>query len=360
MTAITLTTPRKLAGALVASVASAILVLALGAPASRGSESAGGILTYIVNARSAAKQEVETAHTDGNAARLLGAGTTATPSPNGASVAVVRLLPPLDNASSELLIYPRAGGSPTKLYHCKGFLTLYGWSADSARILSTCPHGLSQTGPLLVIDAASGSVTALASGVVDGASFAPNSSDHVVYALGASQLLSAPVNLFTTSPRASGTVQLTHGGINTNPLWGPRAIIFARQTSRGHTKAPINQLWAIQPDGSGARQLTHMSVNPLASGLVPIALSASGQHLLADFEGTDQSSAWAVDLAAATVVPRRLVNSENVANAISKNGSTVLLTNGFEGNPTSIETVPFAGGRPTVLVRHGDAASWNA
>jgi hypothetical protein len=53
-------------------------------------------------------------------------------------------------------------------------------------------------------------------------------------------------------------------------------------------------------------------------------------------------------------------DSENLADAISKDGSTVLFTNGFEGSPTSVERIPFGGGKATVLVRHGASASWNA
>lgn len=352
---------RGLAGALAALGASGAVIVVTGFVASGASASGStSILTYIANSRSVLNQKVEVASIDGTGARELGPGTTATVSPDGNSIAVVQTLPPQDDSTSELLVYPSAGGSPTKLYHCRGYFTDYGWSANSALLLGTCPRGINQTGPLLAIDAATGTASTLASGVIQGASFAPNSSNDVVYALGASQLLSAPVNLYTTSSTGSGTLELTDGGISEAPLWGPSGIIFARQRSRGHTKAPINQIWSIEPDGSGAQQLTHMSVNQLAEGLVPVALSANGQHLLADFEGTDQSSSYAVDLSAANVVPRLLVRSENVADAISTDGSMVLFTNGFEGNATSVERVPFAGGKATVLVRHGAEASWNA
>lgn len=351
----------KLAAALAAfGGCGAVIVVAGIAAGGAAASGSSPILTYIANSRSVLNQKVEVAGIDGRGARLLGPGTTASVAPDGTRIAVVQALPPQDNSTSELLVYPSGGGSPTKLYHCKGFLTLYGWSEDSALLLGTCPHGLNQTGPLLAVDVASGTISTLASGVVEGASFAPNSSNDVVYALGASQLLSAPVNLYTTSATGGSTLQLTHGGISLDPLWGPNGIIFARQTSRGHTKAPINQLWSIQADGSGARQLTHMAVGELAEGLVPVALSADGLHLLADYVGTDQSESWAVDLSATSVVPRRLVKSENIADAISSDGSTVLFTNGFEGNPTSIDSVPFSGGKPTLLVRHGAEASWNA
>jgi len=275
-------------------------------------------------------------------------------------VAVVESLPPAANATSEVLAYPASGGAAaTKLYHCDGFLRIYGWSADSKLILASCPQGLKDRGPLLVIAADGGSVATIARGVIDGASFAPNSSDAVVYALGSSQLLSAPVNLFTTSPTGTGTQQLTHGWVISAPVWGPNEIVFARTTPRGKAIAPINQLWSIDPNGTALRQLTHMKVDPLATGLEPLAFSANGEHLLCGFSGTDQSSSWAVTLSGGTVVPRQLLNEFSVPDGISRSGTEVLLTKGFEGQPTSVLSVRWSGGKPTVLAPRGVNASWN-
>lgn len=344
---------RRLAAALVVALALSGLYVAVAAHASRAA-----LLTYIENSRTL-HPSVELANVTGGDPRRLGAGSSAMLAPDGGSVAVVQELAPPDNSTSELLVYPASGGAGMKLYHCPGFLTVYGWSSDSKLILASCPHGLNDSGPLLVIAAGGGSVATISSGVIDGASFATNSSDDVVYALGATQLLTAPVNLYRSSPAGGERRQITHGGISTSPVWGPRYIVFARTTSRSTVNAPINQLWSIAPNGSGARQLTHMSVNALADGLVPVAFSANGEHLLAGFTGTDQSASWVVDLADKTAVPRRLIDSENTPDAISRDGGTVLLTNGFEGQPTSVESVPWGGGKPTVLARRGANASWN-
>jgi hypothetical protein len=327
--------------------------------ASVASARAAAVVTWIKSSNSLASS-VQIANLDGSDVRTLGPGTSATVAPDGASVAVVQSLPPANNATSELLVYPASGGAAAvKLYHCDGFLAVDGWSADSKLILASCPHGLDDKGPLLVIAAGGGSVATIASGVIDGASFAPNSSDHVVYALGSSQLLAAPVNLFTTSPSGAGTQQLTHGWVITAPVWGPNSIVFARTTSRGKAIAPINQLWSIEPNGTALRQLTHMKVGPLASGLEPLAFSANGRHLLCGFSGTDQSSSWAVTLGGRTVVPRQLLNEFSVPDGISRDGSEVLLTKGFEGEPPSIVSAPWGGGKATVLVPHGANASWD-
>jgi hypothetical protein len=340
------------------AIASAGLLVVIAVHASAAAASPTAWLTWIKGSNSQ-NGTVEIANVNGSGVRALGPGTSAKVAPDGASVAVVQELPPTDNATSELLVYPSSGGAATQLYHCAGFLSVDGWSTDSKLILASCPRGLYDKGPLLVIAAADGSVATIAIGAIGGASFAPNSSNDVVYALGSSQMLTTPVNLFTASPTGTGTQQLTHGWVVSAPVWGPKFIVFARTTSRGSQIAPINQLWSIEANGSGLRQLTHMKVDPLASGLEPLAFSANGQHLLCGFSGTDQSSSWAVTLEGKTLALRQLLNAFSVADGISSNGSEALLTKGFEGAPTSIVSVPWGGGKPTVLAPHGVEASWN-
>jgi hypothetical protein len=358
MTAIGTAAKRRL-GTLGVVLASGSLLVGMAVCARGASASPPALLSWVKSSNSL-NGSIELANLNGGDARTLGPGTLATVAPDGSSVAVVRTLPPADNATSELLVYHASGGAaPAKRYHCGGFLRVYGWSADSKLILASCPHGLNDRGPLVVIAARGGPVATIASGVVDGASFAPNRSDNVVYALGSSQLLTSPVNLFTTSPTGTSTTQLTHGWVVSDPVWGPDDIVFARTTSRGEAIAPINQLWSIDPNGTALRQLTHMKVDPLASGLEPVAISADGEHLLCDFGGTDQSSSWAVTLSGKSVALHELLNESSVPDGISRDGSEVLLTKGFEGQPPSVVSAPWAGGEPTVLAPHGADASWN-
>jgi len=341
--------------ALAAALAAAGLLLT-----SLAQASAPAYLTFIANSRTL-HPSVEIAHLDGSDPRTLGPGMSALLAPSGSLVAAIRLLPPQDNTTSELLTYPARGGAPRRLYHYDGFLVLAGWSADS-KLLLAYGTGNSDAGPLLVINTVSGSVTTIARGVIEGASFAPNASDDVVYALARSLLGSAPINLFISSAHGSSRRQLTSDGHSFYPVWGARAIFFARSRSRGPQDDPINQLWSITPRGEDARQLTHMSVGPLVAGLVPVAASANGERVLADFGGTDTSAAWTVTLSGATTVARALngVTDGDSPDALSRDGATVLITKGFEGSPTSIESIPWAGGKPTVLSAHGANASWNA
>jgi hypothetical protein len=321
--------------------------------------SAPAYLTFISNSRTL-HPSVEIANLNGSNPRRLGPGMSAIVAPSGSLVAAITLLAPQDNATSELLTYPTGGGAARRLYHYDGFLTLVGFSTDSKLLLAYGSNN-SNTGPLLVINAASGSVTTIARGVVEGACFAPNASDDVVYALAKSLLGSAPVNLFISPAHGSSSRRLTGDGHSFDPVWGARAIVFARSSSRGQQDDAINQLWSIASSGRDATQLTHMSVGPLAAGLVPVAVSATGEHVLADFEGTDTSAAWTVNLGGERTVARALngVADGNVPDGLSRDGGTVLVTKGFEGAPTSVESVPWAGGEPTVLSAHGANASWN-
>jgi hypothetical protein len=137
--------------------------------------------------------------------------------------------------------------------------------------------------------------------------------------------------------------------------------VFSRTHSRGADEAPIGQLWQIQPNGSHEQQLTHMSIAPLVTGLVPVAFSADGEHLLAMFEGEDTSAAWTVDLSKKTAVVSDVNHryDGDMPDGISRNGETILYSTGFEGAPASVDTVPWAGGTVTVLSKHGTDAGWN-
>jgi Tol biopolymer transport system component len=346
---------RRTFAALVAFAASGAVIAAVALSAAAASST---YLTFIQHPRSI-NPTVAIANIDGTGVRTLGPGGSAEISPDGSEVAVVQTLS--NNGGSTLWLYPSAGGAARQILHAAAFISLFGWSADSALLLAYVPSGLKDVGPLLAITAASGMSATIATGDIQGASFSQQGSDDIVYALSASQLLSAPVNLFTSSASGGDTREITSDGHSVEPLWGPNGIVFARFRPRGPDKAPINQLWSIGADGSGARQLTHMSVGPLVEGLAPVAFSADGKHLLAEFGGQDTSAAWTVDLSKATVAVHDLNNhyDGNIANGISRDGKTILLTTGFEGSPTAVQTVPWHGGKPTTVSRHGADASWN-
>jgi Tol biopolymer transport system component len=214
---------------------------------------------------------------------------------------------------------------------------------------------------LAIIDTKTGTVAMVAHGTVSGISWSPTS-DSLVYGLAAATAFNAPTNLYEySSAKSSGSTRaLTTNGRSVEPVWGKRGIVFARVSERGHQQAPMYQLFVL--NGGHLTQITHMKIGSLVDGLVPVAVSADGTYLAAEFVGTDTAAGYSVNLAT-HVVKRLVVKGQEVsAWGISRDGKRILVDfGGFENPPQdgTLETVPFSGGSPTVLVTHGDLGSWN-
>jgi hypothetical protein len=238
------------------------------------------------------------------------------------------------------------------------------WSSDSRYLLvgltSTALKGQAGAG-LAVIDTQTMTATTLASGVVSGASFAPNSSDRIVYATSAKYPFGSPVNLHEVNPDGSDPAQITTDGDSLNPVWGAKGIVFDRVHVRpGVSSAPAYQVWLM--NGSHLTQLTHMKVPQLLDGLVPLAVSASGNRVIAEYGGEDTSQGYTIQISPLKV--RQLTEGTAYIQGwgISRDGSHVLVSvGGFEqpANHGTIESLPFAGGPPVTKLGKGDEPSWN-
>ncbi len=308
--------------------------------------------------------KVWAARPGGREAKRLGAGQEPLLAPSGRAVAVTAFSPGLQEQGPAVVIYSTVGGTPSSyLSLATATAQPLAWSPDSrylaVALQSTSPSGEAGSG-LAVIDTDTGVVATIASGAVHGASFAPDGSDRIVYALARSLALAAPVNLYIAQPDGSGTRALTSDGRSLYPLWGPRYIAYDRERRR--SEAPEYQIWLIAPSGGGTRRLTHVGVDPLVWGLVPLAFSGSGGRLLAEFGGQDTSEAWTV-LVASGRARRILVRGQPVmAAGISRDGRTLLIDEGALGDPPSdgrIASIPFSGGAAKLLIGHGSQASWN-
>jgi hypothetical protein len=240
------------------------------------------------------------------------------------------------------------------------------WSRDlryvAVAIQSTAITNTAQRSGLAIVDVGLHTVKMIAHGQIYGASFAPNGSDEVIYGRSSSQLLSAPVNVYRSKPDGTGAVALTRDGHSLFPLWGPHAIAYDRERMR-RNDAPVYQIWLRSPTGSSQRRLTNIRVRTLVSGLMPLAFSANGRNLLAQFVGQDTSEAWTVRLPSGRAhrlsAPGRRVLQ---AAGLSGDGKTVLVNEGGDEGPASegrVATLPFAGGRSKLLVAHGSQSSWN-
>jgi len=323
------------------------------------------LMTYITDLSKPAPQ-VWVSSITGASATDLGPASSALISPDGANVAAIVVQKGQSATSSgqsvqtsTLSLYLTAGGAPVTIVSSQQVMQLLAWSPDSRQLLVAVGASPAQ---LRVIDAATDASHTIATGVIDGAGFAPGNSEHVVYAKAA--VNTSRVNIYTTSPAGTGTRQLTRDGRSEYPLWGPNGIVYSHETARTKNPYPALQLWFMSSSGTGAHQLTSTPVAAAVQGLTPIAFSANGKHLLANFvgpQGSNHAEAFAVDLSGRKPAWRDLTGQGNgyIGDAISSDGKTILLTKGTAEAPVSIETIPWAGGTPTTVAAAGAYASWD-
>jgi hypothetical protein len=323
-------------------------------------------IAYVTQS-GASRPLVWTMHSDGSQKTSLGEGFSPQISPNGQQVAVSLFGAGSSETGPALGVYSTVGAPVQTYLSLKGETAQpLGWSPDGrylgVDVQSTALKRGVQLSGLAILDTQSAKLSVIAHGQPFGASFAPNGSDEVVYGLAHSQSLSARVNIYRAKPDGSGTVALTSDGRSLFPLWGPGAIAYDRERLR-RQDAPIYQIWLRSSKGT-TRRLTNVRVRSLVSGLIPVAFSADGSRLLAQFVGQDTSEAWTVRVSsgrAHRLTPKGARLPLEAA-GITTDGSTLLVNEGGVNGPASegrVATLPFAGGRSTVLVAHGSQASWN-
>ncbi len=318
-------------------------------------------LTYIVGLGTSNPQAV-ISNPDGTGPIALGPATSALLSPDGAEVAAINT-----GTSSTLTVYQTIDGTAHALKTSKAFMQLLGWSPDSKLLLVAV--GTTPRGQLIVFDLAASPATAttVATGVVYGASFDPvGGGDAIVYSL-ATNAADTAFNLFLTTPSGTPTRQLTRDNRSKFPVWGQRGIAFSRVTAVTKGGTPTLQLWFMKPGGGGLRQLTNVTNGPAKStGFTPIAFSANGQHLLANYIGPNLNwhEAYVLDLSRPKPVARDLTGQNSgttIGDAISGSGALVLATTGASTDQAalSVEEFKWSGGKPTVLAKAGAYASWD-
>jgi hypothetical protein len=311
--------------------------------------------------------KVWVAAANGSDPKLLGPGQQPLLSPNGASVAVslFGIAPGVEEHGPAIGVYPASGAAIADYLSLEtATSTPLAWSPDSRYLAvyrqSNEVTNIAAGSGLDVIDTQTGTVSSIAEGEIYGASFARDGSDRLVFGLSHSEAFAGAVNLYTSEADGAGLQRLTSDGRSLNPVWGPTYIAYDREQDR-HL-SPDFQIWLGTSMAPRVRKLTHVAVGPLVQGLVPLAFSAGGSRLLAEFEGEDTSGAYAVSVA--TGRARSVTVHGQIAQAagISSDGSTLLLDAGsFEQPPSHgrIVTMPFAGGPAKVLVAHASQASWN-
>ncbi len=314
------------------------------------------------------QEQTRVVNSNGSGRKLLGTGQEPLVSPNGQMVAAS----PVGSHGHALVVYSTVG-KPTQVYLnlAQAIATALSWSPDSRYLAvdledTTASSTASNPGAggVAIVDTTTETVKRIARGFVWGASFdpVPNASDRLAYAVSGAHKLNSPTEIYASNADGSAQAQITHGGRSLNPVWGPKTIAYDRQRFRGDN-APAYNIWQMNGDGSDRRQITHLRVGPLLDGLIPLAWSASGRRMVAEFVGEDTNEGYTVSVVSRTAKPIKVAHHNSVeANGISRNGKTVLVTLDAGENPTAvgqIATIPFSGGRPRVLARHAGFGSWN-
>lgn len=338
-------------GVLIAVVIAAFV--GLGGVAS-GAGGGAPAIAYVTSTKTG-KSTVWVADAQGHNARTLGPGQQPLISPDGKFVAVYAF------GTNGVVIYNSSGGVFGKFPSAGAPAA---WSSDSRYLAASnfdpTSHGIGHSA-LAVIDTTTLEATTIAKGFISGTSFSPSSDDTLVFGLyKSSKELTPPVNLFTADPTGgSAPVQLTHDNHSLNPVWGARGIVYDRERAR--KEAPEYQLFMLSNGHS--TQITHIKVDELSAGLVPLAVSADGTKLAAEYGGQDNSEGWAINLV--THKATELANRTNglVDGGISRDGKTLLIDLGiFEGDPSNkgkVATIPFGGGKPHILIAHGNEPTWD-
>ncbi|MEX2107724.1 MAG: hypothetical protein WD827_02410 [Solirubrobacterales bacterium] len=313
---------------------------------------------------------VYAANDNGSGAHKIDKGTQPDVSPDGNTVAYFHEGP---GHAQELMVAATDGsGSPRQLLAAWRESFVFAWSADSTRVAALTGPELGKR-RLVVIDVATGKQQTIASGYFWGVSFSPQGNEQLVYAQAGADRYPPHSDIYRIDLLPIGAVgvaapslrRLTSDHRSTSPLWGPNGkIVFVKQLGAKQRKyGPKNDLFLMNESGGQVKRLTNTKVDPLLTGLSPTQWSANGNRLLTEFGGQDTS--YAVTVNPKTGAERALTKEREigfVGAALSADGKTVLGSIGeFEGNipDRKVLTIPYAGGKPKVLVKNASEPDWS-
>jgi hypothetical protein len=306
-------------------------------------------LVYVKNPGDANPQ-VWVADNDGSKAHRIGRGLAPKVSPDGRWAAWIK--PGMPN---QLMMRLADRTRKARVVARSSFIGQYDFSPDSKSV------GMVLSRRLFVYDIREREEARVASGVIRGFSFSPDSASVVFGTAGRNDAGDAPSDLFSVRLEDKLRQRITRDRKSLNPLWREDGIIHDRMNVR-EGDAPTYNLFEIQPDGGSLRRITRLRIPSLMSGLVPLEVSANGGRLLAEFTGQDVSVAFRVN---PTTGKTKALDSdfENglVGFDLTADGRTVL---GHTGGPDptaahNVVTIPYAGGEPRVLVRKAAYPDWN-
>lgn len=221
--------------------------------------------------------------------------------------------------------------------------------------------GISTTTRLWVYNIHDRESVKAASGNLRGFSFSPDSKSVAFGTAGRNESFDSPTDLYRFAIADEQRTRITRDRKSLNPLWTEGGIIHDRQRIRENA-APSYNLFEIQPDGGSLRRITKLRIPALASGLVPLEMSANGNRMIAQFEGQDIAVGFRVNPETGKVHSLGDFGEDGfVAADLTADGRTVLGTSGG-ADPTvrhNVVTMPYRGGKTTVLVRKAFDPDWS-
>lgn len=325
---------------------------------------------YLAYDRQTGKRGIWLAEADGSRPRFLVAGEGPVISPDGNWVAYSGPCDLALSCSDKLyVVSTTAGAEPRLLAESSGWPMA--WLPDSKALVSerAAADGRDE---LLRIDLATRDEVSIARGSFRGWSISPDGKS-VVFALAHGQ---APendvfpvVDLYVTPVDGRGAAKpVTSTGDSAYPVWGPKSIAFAKlipvKQPSPETEFARNEIWRIQPDGTGRTAISGPVPERLLHhwhciGLKPIEWSGDGTALLASVDCEALGEAVALDTRTGAI---RSLGAGSLTVGLSKDARYALVQWGDERVGRLSERVliyPYAGGKPTVVAKAAAAPSWN-
>ena len=298
---------------------------------------------------------VYVARDGGEDERRLGLGRAPTIAPNGRWVAYVAAR--AGGSQKDTVVLQKLRSGSQRLVMRSDSVDTLRFSPDSTRLAT-----IADRKRVRLYDIADGTLRTAARGHIRGYSFSPDS-QRLVFGDARSAGSEARSDLFIAPVDGGAQPQrLTSVRNAINPVWGAEEIVFDRFERRPDAM-PAFDLWAVAPGaGDRLRRLTRLTLPPLASGLVPLEISADARRMLAVFTGQDTELGFTV----ATRSGRTRALSTDFESGVvgfdlSSDGSTILAhTGGADPQAAhNVVAVPYGGERePEVLVEGAAYPDW--
>lgn len=304
-------------------------------------------LVYERDARSGTGYAVWSANDDGSGAVRIADGDAPKISPDGSLVAYSRYPAGVVCGSASLRLVAASGSADRRLLgSVSGFNGNTVWAPDSRTLAAV--GFVRRSVSLVLIDAATGAQRVLARGLIYGVSFSPDGRSLVFARRGGKYR--NQYALWIVDRQGGRPRRLTFGRSDAWPLWGPKTIFF----SRGRT------LFEVPPRGGEPQAVLHRRLRRGRS-LTPIGVSADGSRLVAALSGSGFDAAETVNPDTGAASDLGLGPQAVAPAALSSDGSMILGTMPANDRPgrTSVVTIPYGGGPPTVLAQHADEPDWS-